>query len=248
MIYITGDTHGDWMSRLNTHNFPEQKSLSKKDYVIICGDFGLWHDTPSERYALKWLENKTFTTLFCEGNHDNYDRLNSIPITKWHGGQIHKISNSIFHLLRGNIFNIDSKDFFVFGGASSHDISDGILEIGDERIKRWKNDIEKMYRVNHISWWKEELPSVNEMQTGIENLNRINNKVDYVITHSPYSSIYNFDEYISKNYKNDILTEYLQRIKESIAYNHWFFGHLHEDKIFDFDNSTCVYKKIIRLD
>lgn len=66
MIYITGDTHGDWMSRLNTHNFPEQKSLSKKDYVIICGDFGLWHDTPSERYALKWLENKTFTTLFCE--------------------------------------------------------------------------------------------------------------------------------------------------------------------------------------
>lgn len=52
VIYITGDTHGDWRSRLNHYVFPEGDTLSKDDYVIICGDFGLWHDTTGERFAL----------------------------------------------------------------------------------------------------------------------------------------------------------------------------------------------------
>ena len=52
MIYITGDTHGDWMSRLNTNAFPEQKSMTKQDYVIICGDFGIWNDAKQEKHNL----------------------------------------------------------------------------------------------------------------------------------------------------------------------------------------------------
>lgn len=43
MIYITGDTHGEFGRRFNTQNFPEQKPMTKDDYVIICGDFGgIW--------------------------------------------------------------------------------------------------------------------------------------------------------------------------------------------------------------
>jgi len=30
MIFLTGDTHTDWISRLNTKTFPEQKILRKK--------------------------------------------------------------------------------------------------------------------------------------------------------------------------------------------------------------------------
>lgn len=80
MIYVTGDTHGDWISRLNSNAFPEGKTLTKDDYVIICGDFGLWHDTKEERYNLKWLSEKSFTTLFACGNHENYDRLYQYPV------------------------------------------------------------------------------------------------------------------------------------------------------------------------
>ena len=40
MIYITGDIHGD-PRRLSMECFPEQKEMTKDDYVIICGDFGL---------------------------------------------------------------------------------------------------------------------------------------------------------------------------------------------------------------
>ena len=61
--------------------------------------------------------------------------------------------------MRGQIFNIDDKSFFTFGGARSQDIRDGILEIDDPRIQRWRKDVSKMYRINHISWWKEEMPN-----------------------------------------------------------------------------------------
>lgn len=73
IIFVTGDTHGDWMRRLNTNSFPEQKEMTKNDYVIICGDFGIWDNSNREKYNLKWLEEKPFTTLFVSGNHDSYE-------------------------------------------------------------------------------------------------------------------------------------------------------------------------------
>lgn len=39
MIYVTGDTYGDWKTRLNKCSFPEQEEMTKDDYVIILGDF-----------------------------------------------------------------------------------------------------------------------------------------------------------------------------------------------------------------
>ena len=83
-IFITGDTHCDYdWRKINTRNFPEQKKLSKDDFVIIAGDFGgIWdvdrfrvQESPAEKAGLDWLEQKPFTTLFIPGNHENYDRL-----------------------------------------------------------------------------------------------------------------------------------------------------------------------------
>lgn len=39
MIYITGDTHSDF-SRFEEDRLPIQKEMTKKKYVIVCGDFG----------------------------------------------------------------------------------------------------------------------------------------------------------------------------------------------------------------
>lgn len=51
MIYATGDTHGNFQ-RFGTKYFPEQKQMSRNDFVIIYGDFGgVWADTPQERYC-----------------------------------------------------------------------------------------------------------------------------------------------------------------------------------------------------
>lgn len=58
MIWIIGDTHGDWVHRLNMDSFPEQKEMTKDDYVIICGDFGIWNDSSQQRWNLNWLEER----------------------------------------------------------------------------------------------------------------------------------------------------------------------------------------------
>lgn len=123
IIWVTGDTHGDWIHRVNMDSFPEQREMSKDDYVIILGDFGIWRDSPQQRWYLNWLEERNFTTLFIDGNHENYDILDSYPVEEWHGGKVHFIKPSVIHLMRGQVFDIDGLKFFTFGGASSHDIS-----------------------------------------------------------------------------------------------------------------------------
>lgn len=247
MIFVTGDTHGDWMTRLNSRSFPEGVELTKDDYVIICGDFGLWHDTKEERYNLEWLDNKPFTTLFVCGNHENYDRLYEYSVEKWCGGKIHKICSSVFHLMRGQVFDIQGKRFFTFGGASSHDVQDGILEPDDPRISKWYRDYDKMFRINHTSWWKEELPSEEEMTEGMMNLKQNGSQVDYIITHSPYTSALCQMDQGSGVYKTDILTDYLQEVKESVEYKKWFFGHMHVNQNFPGDKAIAIYEQIIRI-
>lgn len=136
MIYITGDTHADF-SRFEEENFPIQNEMTKDDYVIICGDFGgVWDfeiESMREKMNLDWLNSRNFTTLFVDGNHENYTRLyNDYPEKEWHGGNVHQIRDSIYHLMRGEVYNIDDKNIFAFGGARSHDIQDGILNLDEE--------------------------------------------------------------------------------------------------------------------
>ncbi|MFR4626183.1 MAG: metallophosphoesterase [Dorea formicigenerans] len=116
MIYITGDCHNNF-ERFNTRNFPEQKEMTKDDYVIICGDFGgVWNkdgESKMETSALDWLDGKAFTTLFVDGNHENFDRLYAYPVEMWHGGKAHKIRPSVIHLMRGQIFELEEKRYLL---------------------------------------------------------------------------------------------------------------------------------------
>ena len=128
MIYLTGDTHSDFR-RFTSANFPEQKEMGKEDYVIVCGDFGgLWDGSKEEKHWLDWLDAKPFTTLFVSGNHENYDLLDAQPAESWNGGLVQRVRPSVLHLMRGQLFTIDGFRVFTMGGASSHDISDGILD------------------------------------------------------------------------------------------------------------------------
>ena len=192
MVFITGDIHGNPQNRFSLENFPQQNELCKKDLVIILGDFGLVWDYKGEntyeKERLDWLEQKTFTTCFVDGNHENFDRLVNYPTEIWNGGKVHKIRSSIIHLMRGQIFQIQEKRFFTFGGARSHDIRDGIIEVNDPKLQTWKNNPNKLFRVNKISWWKQELPSQEEMNEALNNLQQTNNNVDFILTHCGASS------------------------------------------------------------
>jgi len=251
MIYVTGDTHADWTKRLNTDAFPEQKEMTKDDYVIICGDFGIWDNSKREKYNLDWLEKKPFTTLFVSGNHENYDILDSLPVEEWHGGKVNFVRPTVIHLMRGQVFEIDGVTIFTFGGASSHDIKDGILEPTDPLLKQKKRALDRdpyaLYRINHVSWWERELPSKEEMEEGLQNLEKVGNKVDFIVTHSPCTSILTRMDGGNGLYKKDLVSDYLQRIKDSVEYEHWLFGHMHVNVTYHHEKSTCLYEQIIRI-
>ena len=249
MIYITGDCHGDFR-RFSKHIFTEQKEMSKDDYVIICGDFGgIWNrdgEDNNEKYNLDFLDNKSYTTLFIDGNHENFDRLNSYPVKEWHGGKVHEIRPSVMHLMRGQVFEIEDVSFFAFGGASSHDIDGGILEMDDpffaEKTKRLNREYIP-YRINKLSWWQEELPSYAEMEEGRKNLKEHGNKVDFILTHCCSSST---QVQISTAFKPDIETWYLEDIKQTVDYKKWFMGHYHLNKNIN-DKEIVIYEQIIRI-
>lgn len=92
-VYVTGDIHGN-PTRLSKDSFYEQKDFSgnkDENTVIILGDFGLvWNrdgESKQEKYWLDWLNQKPFTTVFVDGNHENHKRLATYPIKEWCGGK-----------------------------------------------------------------------------------------------------------------------------------------------------------------
>ena len=228
MIFITGDTHGNIdINKLNTRKFPEQKNLSKSDFVIIAGDFGLiWEASNESKYWIKWLSEKNFTTLFIDGNHENFDLLNLYPIIQWNGGNVHQITDSIIHLMRGQVFVINHLKFFTFSGAKSYD---------------------KEFRKEGISWWKEEIPSEEEYHEGLRNLEFNNWEVDYIVTHTCPVEI---QDILNKRFNMDLevteLNSYLTKINTKTKYKHWYFGHNHLDEDLT-DKHTILYNKISRI-
>lgn len=236
MVFITGDTHADFR-RFNMKEFPQQKGMNRDDIILICGDFGgVWNDCKDERYWLSWLAEKPFTICFVDGNHENMDRLygDEFETVDFHGGKAHKIRDNVYHLMRGYVFEFEGKKFFAFGGASSHDIHDGILDQDDfvaeedfvKTYKLWRK-MGKIFRVNHVSWWKEEIPSREEMELGLETLTNNNWKVDYVISHclpQEICSILGFKV-------ADSLTCYFNELlRNRLSFKEWHAGHYHRQE------------------
>ena len=168
LIYVTGDTHAD----------PERLSLSKLralkagDTLIICGDFGfLWDDSKREQKIIRQLGKRKYNICFIDGTHENFKLLNNYEVSEWNGGKVHKIYGNLYHLLRGQVFEIDGKTVFTMGGGESPDI-----------------DI----RTDENGWSKDEIPTQEELLEGVKNLEKHNYKVDMVITHEPPTRIKGF--------------------------------------------------------
>ena len=160
---------------------------------------------------------------------------------------MHFICPSVIHLMRGQVFTIDGLKVFTFGGASSHDISGGVFDPDDPYLMqkiRYARMKGLPYRINHVSWWKEEMLSQEEYDEGLNNLEIHDYKVDYVITHCCPNST---QALLSNGgYGVDALTTYLQTVKDKLCYKHWFFGHYHEKRKID-NKDVVLYEQIIRV-
>ena len=217
MIYITGDTHGnvdfDYLKDYFNNRF-----VNENDYLIILGDAGIvWSEKENfiDDYAMLGLN-----VLFIDGNHENFELLNRFPIVTFNGAKCHKLYENVYHIMRGEIIKLNNKTFFCMGGARS---------------------IDKIYRIENISWWKEEDIGFNDIENGLANLKNVHNTVDYVLTHCAPTSIINK----MFNYKQDNNTKILEKFKEIINFKYWYFGHYHENK--KYDNFEVLYRRIIIL-
>lgn len=228
-VYVAGDTHGTIDIR-KLEKWDKGKKLTKSDILIILGDTGIVFDPlqnmgndvfmPHRREISLWNKINSFpwTTLFIDGNHCNFDRLFSDEFDEieMFGNKVKELSGSIYYLQRGRVYTIEDKTFFTFGGGAS---------------------IDKAYRQPHVSWWEQEVPNMKEVNLGISQLQEYGNKVDFILTHSAPSDLYNeiaFRLRFGKDLTDEKpLTDFLDWVQENIEYKEWHFGHFHWDHNFD---------------
>lgn len=237
MIYITGDTHGTHDGyKLHFLQCEAPRNLTRDDYVIVCGDFGyVWFGNGRDDKFLDKLAKLPYTLLYCDGNHENfaaYRDTEKYPIVDFLEGKAQMIRPNVYHLLRGECYMIDGKSFFVMGGASS---------------------IDKLWRIENVSWWADEIPSEEEKLHAEHTLAKLGHKVDYIITHCmPYTCLQYADHagifHSHHAPEADEANEFLDSVMATTEYEHWFCGHYHINATVHAHRLTALYNDFVRLD
>lgn len=240
-VFVTGDIHGPGdIRKLTEERWPQGSELSREDFLVICGDFGLvWSEPPSDdaRLWLDWLEGRPWITLFLDGNHENFDLLDSFSVSRWHGGDVQVLPEHphIIHLMRGQVFDMGEHGrWFCMGGARSQD-------------KEW--------RTEGRTWWSREMPSAEEYATATRALESHSWQVDYVFTHDCASSRLRhampwFLSHPEYEPQTDELTEFLQLVDEHVdkdVLRRWYGGHYHLDTCLIDDKHVVLYQQIVEL-
>ncbi len=223
MIYITGDMHGQ------EDRFSDRalKKLKEGDTLIICGDFGfVWDGSAKEKKFLEFLGTRKYQIVFIDGTHENYDLINNSRMTVWKGGKVHRISGNLLHLMRGQVYNIEGKKIFAFGGGES---------------------LDRDMRAEHETWWKDEMPTPEEMEEGAATMDENGCDVDYIITHEPPSLVKS--TLLLRSGESDRVNKlngYFEKLNRKCKFKHWYFGSMHEDKRVT-PVHTALFKDIIEL-
>lgn len=220
--FVTGDLHGCIdIHRLSSEFFPKGKDLTKDDVLIVCGDFGLlWDESKEEHYWRNWLASKPWTTLTVWGNHENFNMIEKLETTTMFGGPVDVIktskSGNMYGLKHGHVYTIGGETFFVMGGGTS---------------------IDAHRRKEGVSWWPQEHPSPEDWERAWDALKAHNYQVDYILTHASPAHMVRVITGDIWNPKNQCTVAlklddiYTKMVNEG-HFKTWFFGHMHEDRVF----------------
>ena len=214
MIYITGDTHGEFR---RIHDFCMKYETSVRDIMIILGDAGINFKGGSEDKAKKDYIAAMPITLFCiHGNHEQ--RPSNIPSyteRKWHGGIVYaeKRYPNILFAKDGEIFDLGGLKTIVIGGAYS---------------------VDKLMRIIYrMGWWEDEQPSEEIKQYVEQQLDANDWKVDVVLSHTTplkYEPVEVFMSGIDQDMVDKSTEEWLDSIENKLNYKKWYCGHYHTKK------------------
>lgn len=223
MIYITGDTHGDFR---NIARFCKKMQTRKDDVLIILGDAGInYYGPEQDKRKKKYLESLPITIFAIHGNHEM--RPQTIPTyheADWNGGKVY-VEDDYPHLLFAKdveLYELNGLLTFVVGGAYS---------------------VDKNYRLLHgLNWWPDEQPSDEIKRKVEEKLEEIDWEVDVVLTHTAplkYEPTEVFLPMIDQGTVDKSTEQWLDSIEEQLYYDRWYCGHYHTIK--KIDNIRFIY-------
>lgn len=230
-VYVTGDYHGGERFRLTEEAWPEGYRLTGDDIVVVAGDFGLpWFFSDREKGEIEWLESRPWTTVFIDGNHENFGYWEERPAEEWRGGRVQRLreGSRIRRLMRGQVYDLDGFSVFTMGGATS---------------------VDRAWRVPGISWWPQELPDECDFSEADTALAERGWRVDYVVTHACSTrmlprALYPDDAF--RHPDSDRLTDYLDTLEDRLEFGRWYCGHYHVNRDLD-DLHTVLYDRIVPL-
>lgn len=233
-IYVTGDKHGsNIFPQMYDIEYRLDVKVDETDYLIILGDFGLiWGNkkTEDEKKLVQLLSEFPNKVLFVDGNHENHYRLNLLERQNMFSGIVGKYNDQIYHLRRGEIYDIYGYKLFCMGGAKS---------------------VDRMYRIKDVSWWENEIPTYEEMEHGISKLNEYR-EVDYILGHTcPYIILKEYMDSIKNPFIEDCpvskFFDYITHQEFGLKFKKMYFGHLHDNWTSKNKKYTLLYDRIIEL-
>lgn len=229
MIYVTGDTHGNFE---RIEEFCEQVKTSKDDIMIILGDAGINYYCGIRDVYKKQRLSELPITLFCiHGNHEM--RPGNLPCyhtTEWHGGQVYIEDDypNLLFAMDGEVYDLGGIDTLVIGGAYS---------------------VDKAYRLAAgFSWWPDEQPSQAVRDKVDRVLHERDWKIDVVLSHTvplKYEPTEVFLSGIDQSRVDKSTEQWLDTIEDRLCYERWFCGHYHTYKEV---NKVCIlYENILEF-
>ncbi len=217
MIYITGDTHGNFLRYVV---FAREKNLTEEDVMIVLGDAGLnYTGDERDRRRKEYVSSFPFTTFCIHGNHEM--RPTDVPTYKmreYRGGTVWYEEDfpNILFAKDGEVYDFDGHSCLVIGGAYS---------------------VDKFHRLAYgWQWFPNEQPS-QEIKDHVEQqLLHHNNKVDVVLSHTcpiQYEPTEVFIKGIDQGLVDKSTEKWLGQIEEKLDYKRWYCGHYHTEKKVD---------------
>lgn len=229
MIYITGDTHGEYY---RIWEFCSLCETTQNDILIILGDAGINYYLDDEDDSLKSELSLLPITLFCvHGNHEERPHnISSYEEKLWHEGLVFFEENypNLLFAKDGEIYDIDGKKAITIGGAYS---------------------VDKYFRMRGgIPWFDSEQPEEYTKDFVESKLQKANWKVDFVFSHTCPLKFVPTDVFLPMIDQRtvDQSTEiWLDGIEEKLEYQQWYFGHFHCDR--QIGKATILYEEIMEL-
>ncbi len=222
-LFITGDTHQYIdIKKLYSNKFKIENDLTKDDILIILGDAGFVfnEDSDKEKVWRYWISTKPYTTICVRGNHDNPIAISKYPIINAYGGKLYHIENSLYYTTDAGIYNFNGKVCLCINGADS---------------------IDRDIRQDGVSWWKEEAITQNQVDNAINNVERYNGKIDFLLTHTGGSEVCHSLGFTPM--PSDLM---LDKVINTVDYSKHYCGHYHKDEYIS-HSERVVFNDIIEV-